>query len=82
MAVKSRMIKVMRIWDYERLSNGGHEQISDYEITKRSEAYMAQFEETTCKSDIFLYTISINKTLSNNCQKENLSPNSINRQNN
>ena len=55
MAVKSRMIKVMRIWDYERLSSGGHEQISDYEITKRSEAYMAQFEETTCKSDTFLY---------------------------
>ena len=65
------------------LSNGDHEQISDYEITKRSEAYMAQFEETTCKSDIFLYTISINKkTLSNDCQKENLSPTSINRQNN
>jgi hypothetical protein len=54
-AVKSRMIRVMRIWDYECLSNRGHEQISDYEITKRSEAYMAQFEETTCKSDIFLY---------------------------
>lgn len=53
MAVKSRMIKVMRIWDYERLSNGGHEHISDYEITKRSEAYMAHSKKRRVSRTFF-----------------------------